>query len=387
MNILIINGPNLNLLGTREPEVYGDETLEQLERLWGRVGARLGIEIETFQSNHEGAIIDAIQNARGSSDAIILNAGAYSHTSYAIQDAITATGIRTVEVHISNIHEREEWRHHSVVSAVADIVIVGRGTRGYTDAIKFLHAQLTAPPTQFRYATHDDGFLDLRVPEGTGPHPVIVLIHGGFWRDIWLRDTIDPMAAGFVEHGYATVNTEYRRGFGSYPASIEDVDSVIDWIHEHADAHDLDAGSIVLVGHSAGGYHALHAAQRRADLAGVVAIAAVTDLEDIVVRYADEPGVEPATHFMGVARQDDPESWSTASLTGSPQVPVHVIHGTHDDVVDVSQARSYAVLSGELCDLTELEGVDHMRVIDPHDVTFATVVGAINQMRPGPGSG
>ncbi len=387
MNFLIINGPNLNLLGQREPALYGHETLEQLERLWKRVGARLGVDIETLQSNHEGMIIDAIQQARGSADALILNAGAYSHTSRAIQDAISATSIRTVEIHISNIHEREEWRRHSVISDVADLVIVGRGSPGYVDAIKYLHAQLTVPPSQFRYAVHGDGFLDLRVPDGDGPHPVVIAIHGGFWRDIWLRDTIDPIAAALVQHGYATVNPEYHRGPGSYHASNEDIDAVIDWIHAHGDEHGLDTDNIVLIGHSAGGYHALNAAHRRNDFAGAVGMAAVTDLEDIVTRYSDLPGVEPATSFVGVPLADDPDTWNAASLSGSPQVPVHLIHGTDDADVDISQARSYASRAGDLCELSELEAVDHFKVIDPRHASFDTLLEAIKGLRRAPGSG
>jgi 3-dehydroquinate dehydratase II len=381
MKILIINGPNLNMLGTREPEVYGTETLGQLERLWKRVGARLDVDIETFQSNHEGAIIDAIQDARGSVDALIINAGAYSHTSYAIHDAIAATGLRTVEVHISNIHEREEWRHHSVISPVAEHVIVGRGSIGYLDAIKFLRAQISSPAEQYEYADHPDGFLDIRLPVGDGPHPVVILVHGGFWRDIWQRDTIDPMAAALVDHGYATVNVEYTRGTGSFPASASDIDAAIDWVQSNAATHDLDPESIVLIGHSAGGYHVLHAAHRRDDFAGSVALAPVTDLRDIVIRYADQPGVEPATNFIGVSEDENPRLWESASLNGAPKVAIRLIHGTDDDVVDIEQARAYKHTLDDSHVVTELEGVGHFEVIDPNSSVFETILEAINQLQ------
>ena len=381
MKFLIINGPNLNLLGTREPEVYGKETLDQLERMWTRVGGRLDVEIETFQSNHEGSIIDAIQGSRDSADALIINAGAYSHTSYAIHDAISATGIHTVEVHISNVHEREEWRHHSVISPVADHVIVGRGSIGYVDAIKFLHAQLSSPAQRFAYGDHPDAFLDLRVPDGDGPHPIVILVHGGFWRDIWQRDTIDPIAVALVDHGYAAANVEYTRGKGSFPASNNDIDAAIDWVRSNAADHGLDPDSLVLVGHSAGGYHVLHAARRRDDFAGSVALAPVTDLRDIVARYTDQPGVDPATNFIGVSQDEDPDLWEAASLNGVPRVSIHVIHGTDDDTVDIAQARSYQRTLDDHHVLTELGGVGHFELIDPNNAVFEPILDAISQLR------
>jgi acetyl esterase/lipase len=214
----------------------------------------------------------------------------------------------------------------------------------------------------------------------------VILIHGGFWRDIWQRDTIDPMAAALSGRGFATVNAEYTRGTGSFPASIHDIDAVVDWVKTHAAGHDLDADAIVLVGHSAGGYHVLHAAHRRSDFAASVAIAPVTDLYDIVTRYADQPGVEPATNFMGVTQDEDPDLWKAASLTGVPLVPVHVIHGTADDIVDVAHARSYGEILDDGHVVVELEGVDHFKVIDPNDPVFETVLAAISQLQRGAGS-
>ncbi len=142
MNILVVNGPNLNLLGTREPTIYGSETLADLEAQWLERGSLLGIEVNSFQSNHEGAIIDAIHAAHETTDGIVLNAGALTHYSLALADALVAVGIPYVEVHISNIYEREEWRHHSVLSEHAEAVIVGHGTAGYLDAISHLNTLL-----------------------------------------------------------------------------------------------------------------------------------------------------------------------------------------------------------------------------------------------------
>lgn len=142
MRILVLNGPNLNLLGSREPEVYGRETLADIEVLVRRRAEELGVEIDFLQSNHEGALIDAI-HAHRDWDAMILNAGGYTHTSIALADAITGTQLLTVEVHLSNLHKREAFRHHSYVAAVSWGQLTGFGWRGYLVALDMLHGHLS----------------------------------------------------------------------------------------------------------------------------------------------------------------------------------------------------------------------------------------------------
>lgn len=130
--ILLINGPNLNLLGTREPQIYGSDTLASIEGRLEKQASDAGHTLECFQSNTEGAIVDRIQQAAKDGVAfIIINAGALTHTSVALQDVLAATAIPFIEVHISNVHAREEFRHHSYLSALAAGVIVGVGTLGY----------------------------------------------------------------------------------------------------------------------------------------------------------------------------------------------------------------------------------------------------------------
>lgn len=136
-HVLIINGPNLNLLGSREPEIYGSTTLSELDDLCAGWGDDLGLTVTTFQSNHEGAIIDRIQ-AAADSDGIVINAGALTHYSYAIYDALVAVGIPTVEVHISDIHNREEWRSNSVIQPACLLQISGEGLDGYRRALAVL---------------------------------------------------------------------------------------------------------------------------------------------------------------------------------------------------------------------------------------------------------
>jgi len=131
-----MNGPNLNLLGTREPDKYGTVTLEEIENDLRTLADELGVEVECFQSNHEGALIDRIQEARGNTDALILNAGALTHTSIGLRDAIAGTEIKTIEVHISNIYQREDFRHTSYIAPVAVGQISGLGAQVYTLALR-----------------------------------------------------------------------------------------------------------------------------------------------------------------------------------------------------------------------------------------------------------
>ena len=136
--LLVLNGPNLNLLGTREPEVYGTATLADVEKLAAEAAAAHGWSAECVQSNHEGALIDAVHAARDTADAIIINPGGYSHTSVALRDALSGVALPVVEVHITNIHKREQFRHHSYISGVADAVIAGAGIAGDRLAVEYL---------------------------------------------------------------------------------------------------------------------------------------------------------------------------------------------------------------------------------------------------------
>ena len=138
MKILVINGPNLNMLGIREPEMYGRETYGDLLEKIRRHAEKTGTEVSFFQSNHEGDLVDAIQAAYGVQDGIILNPGAYTHTSVALLDALKAVGIRTVEVHITDVDEREPFRKISYVRAACEKVIIGHGTDGYLEAMDAL---------------------------------------------------------------------------------------------------------------------------------------------------------------------------------------------------------------------------------------------------------
>lgn len=143
-HILILNGPNLNLLGTRQPEIYGHETLDDVMGRCDRLAAELGVSLRCVQSNHEGALIDLIHEARGTAAGIIINPAAYSHTSIAILDALNTFDGAVIEVHISNVYRRESFRHHSYVSQRADGVIAGLGVEGYLLALNHMAGMLAA---------------------------------------------------------------------------------------------------------------------------------------------------------------------------------------------------------------------------------------------------
>lgn len=143
--VLVLNGPNLNLLGGREPGIYGSSTLADIEQATERVAQEIGFATTWQQSNHEGDLVDFIHTARGEYAGIVINAGAYTHTSIAIRDALKAVAIPFIEVHLSNVHAREEFRHHSFLSDIAAGVIIGCGPIGYELALRALAPRLTQP--------------------------------------------------------------------------------------------------------------------------------------------------------------------------------------------------------------------------------------------------
>jgi len=144
MKVLVINGPNLNLLGVREPGLYGHTTLTEIEARVKALGMDLGLEVEFVQSNSEGTLVDAVQSAAGSAAAIVINPAAYTHTSIALADAIRAVGVPAIEVHLSNIHAREEIRHTSLTAPACRGVIAGFGAEGYLLALRAVAALLAS---------------------------------------------------------------------------------------------------------------------------------------------------------------------------------------------------------------------------------------------------
>ena len=386
MHVLVINGPNLNLLGTREPDIYGSTTLSELEALVAGWGKERDMEVSCYQSNHEGALIDRLHGARGVHDALVINAGALTHYSYALHDAIIATELPAVEVHISNVRHRESWRRTSVIEPVCVYSIFGRGIDGYRYALDYLANRAAMPFQTYSYGPAEEQIADLRLPDRPGPHPVAVVIHGGFWRDHWLRDATDAIAIDLARRGWASWNLEYHRvgSGGGWPATLEDVATGIDYLAAATADHPLDLERVIAVGHSAGGHLALWSAVRphlsdgipdpstQVGVAGVVALAAVSDLQ---AGYSDGIGNNAVEDFLRRSPAEGSERYAAADPArllplGTPQL---VIHGVRDEAVPVQMSRDYvaaATAAGDPVTYEELPDAGHMELIDPTNAAW-----------------
>lgn len=358
MRVLILNGPNLNLLGGREPEIYGSETLADLERSISGWGTALGIVTETLQSNHEGALIDAIQQSE--CDGIVINPGALTHTSRALADALRWVAAPVVEVHISNIKDREAWRAESVISDVSVTTIYGRGINGYRDALRHLANRAAGPFETVRYGPHADNVGDLR----SGKRGLVVLIHGGFWRQEWLRDTTESLAVDLTRRGFATWNIEYRRigSGGGWPGSAHDVLMALDFTPQLG----LGFEKFAVIGHSAGGHLTLWSARRsRTEISQVVAMAPITDLE----RHAQSGmyGAAEARYLLesGAPAVSDPGDIATI-----------LVHGEDDHHVPLQHSSELAIQAG--LDLITTPG-GHFDLLDPKRDPWPRVVEAIDR--------
>lgn len=344
MRVLVLQGPNLNRLGTREPEVYGSTTLGELEDSIDSWADRLGIEVSHFQSNHEGALIEALHNS--DHDGIVFNPGGLTHTSRAIADAVASLDQPVVEVHISNIADREPWRAHSVLDGIAARSIYGRGLTGYRDALRHLVNRSRVDFETIPYGPHDQQVGDLR----RGRSDLVVLIHGGFWRGEWARDTMESLAIDLADRGVSTWNIEYRRfgAGGGWPGSGHDVKMAIETVPQLDSSSSTDR--VTLIGHSAGGYLALWAAGKT-DVDAVVTLAPVTNLSKHAMR---------GSHGSAEARRLIDAGAPTIADPGD--TPVKTVHGQGDDQVAIEQSEELAARLG--IDVTRVES-GHFQLLDP----------------------
>ncbi len=359
---LVVNGPNLNLLGKRDPDIYGNTTHQELEDACHRYGAELDAGVEVIQTNHEGTIIDLLHSAEV--DGIVLNAGAYTHTSYALRDAIDAIEIPVIEVHISNILEREPWRAVSLIRSVCAYSIYGRGIEGYRWAMRRLVAS-EHPPIRLSYGDSEDQYADLRTPPTGQGKGMAVLVHGGFWRHLWTADTTELVALDLVGRGVTVLNVEYRRigAGGDAHNMIEDVAGAVAAGIEHTG---LD--QVVLIGHSAGAQLALMAARKLA-VSLVVAMGGVLDLERAL---SDDLGRGAVSDYVGSNQVDG------LSPTARPnEVPTFLVHGADDTSVPPSQAESYidaaAAAGSANSQLAILPDCGHFEFLEPQHPAWKTV--------------
>ena len=357
MRVLVVNGPNLNLLGTREPDVYGSDTLADLDGTVAEWGVSMGVDVETVQSNHEGEIIDILHGWHG--DGIIINPGALAHTSRALADAIRSVPIPVVEVHISNIREREPWREESVTAEACVRSVYGRGVVGYRDAIRHLVNRAAVPFETVRYGPHDENVGDLRL----GDHRLVVLVHGGFWRHEWERDTTESIAVDLTQRGFTTWNIEYRRlGLdGGWPGSAHDVLMALDFVPQLP----LQVEGLSVVGHSAGAHLAIWAAPRsHTQVNRMVAMAPITAL----AMHADSgmygAGEARALLDAGAPMDVDPGD-----------VPTLLVHGTHDQHVPIAHSTVLAERNG--LEVLTTDG-GHFELLDPGSPHWDAVIKALD---------
>lgn len=344
MRILVVNGPNLDRLGTREIGVYGTRTLTELDHDLAQFGERLGLVVESFQSNHEGELIERIHDV--DTDGVVLNAGAFSHTSLALADAIRSVEAPVVEVHISNIKEREPWRAVSVVSDACVATVYGRGPGGYRDAIRHLVNRAALPFETIRYGPHGENLGDLR----RGNTGLVLLVHGGVWRHQYRRDTIESLAVDLTRRGFHTFNIGYRTlgTGGGWPGSAHDVLAALDFTPQLG----LDNGPLIVVGHSAGGYLGMWAAARaRHGVTVGIGLAPVVDLDAAVSADGE------LSHEAGLLLQA-----GAPSPLDPGAVPTALVHGKADDIVPISHSRGLA--GRRQLELLEVDG-GHFELLDP----------------------
>lgn len=342
MRVLVANGPNLDRLGIREPEIYGSTTLGELEAKAMRWAEQLGIEVVAFQTNSEGALIDRLTGEDW--DGIVLNPGALTHTSRALGDAVASIDAPVVEVHISNVRAREDWRRVSFVAPVAAGRIFGRDLAGYRDALRHLANRAAMDFDTVSYGPHPDQVADVR---GAGPRAF--LLHGGVWLPQFERDLMDSLAVELARSGMTSWNVEYRKlgDGGGWPGSAHDVLMALD----HISVHGL-AQAVTLITHSAGSYLAAWAAQRtRLEVSRHIALAPLLDLSASVL--AGDPCAPQSQTMLEMGAPE---------VMGTGEIRTSIVHGEDDELVPIEHTRSLTL--SENVDIHEVDG-GHMNLLDP----------------------
>lgn len=356
MHLLVINGPNLNLLGTREPEIYGSVTLEDLEERITNWATGIGITAETMQTADEEQIIGAIHGFEG--DGMVINPGAFTHTSHAIADAVRGVETPAVEVHISNIRRREPWRAVSVIADACVQTIYGRGIGGYRDSMRHLVNRAAQTFETIGYGPDEENVGDLR----RGDDHLVVLAHGGLWKEEFERDLMESLAVDLTNRGHSTWNLEYRRvGVGGgWPASGHDVLTALDFIPRLG----LDPERVTVVGHSVGAQLLMWAAPRsRTTIGSHVALGPLFDLAK-----ADEQDGVGAAECRAMIDHGAP---GTVEPRG---VSTAIVHGDQDQIVPVDRSIEFASKHGLEHHRTDC---DHFSLLDPAEPEWSWVLDRI----------
>jgi 3-dehydroquinate dehydratase-2 len=358
--ILVINGPNLDHLGRRQPEIYGSTTARQLIDDLTKFARSLGAEVEFFQASDEGNLVERIGSIGPEITGVVINPGAFTHYSWALGDAIAMLSQPVVEVHISNILEREPFRRRTAMPA--SYRIYGRGLEGYFWAIRYILNLDAWPVETFSYGRFRDQFGELRRPRTESGH-LGVLIHGGLWYHQWTLDTTAEVAIDLAKRGSASVNLEYRRpGLGGgWPETFDDVVAALETL---PDITGVAAADIALIGHSAGATMALWAAAFHPG--PVVALAPYPDLGAPPSHrlWAD------AVHRLLGSDQPTPAEISPLHRP-APQGDVLVVAAREDSVSPLPVISEYVERFPGV-DFKTCEG-DHMVFLEPSSSAWGSV--------------
>jgi 3-dehydroquinate dehydratase-2 len=374
--VLILNGPNLDLLGVREPEIYGRTSLAALvDTVWAW-GRELGFDVEHFQSNHEGELVERVHDAARRFDGIVVNAGALTHYSFSLHDALAAVEVPAVEVHISNIRAREPWRRRSVISSACVASIYGRGIPGYRWALLHLRNRDAATVETLRYGENPDQKMDVRRPATPGSTaPLAVIVHGGLWLREWASDTTETWAVELTRRGWITANVEYRRlgTGGGWPESFTDVAAAF---KAAASLPGVDLAQLHAIGHSAGATMALWSAGQATSLRPTM-VTSVAGITDLVRARTEGLGDHSIARIEG-RRHPRPEESSPRHRLPTG-VEVTLVSCLEDSLVDPSYATDYAAAArqaGDQVKLIELE-TTHSAVLDPLEPGLEAVIAGL----------
>jgi acetyl esterase/lipase len=357
-------------------------------------GAELGVAVELLCVDTADAVAAALTDTARAGPGIVLQAGDAAGS----PGLAEAVGEAEAPVAWADLETAERPPRVRAPDGVIGVVR-GRGVNTYRWSLRLLAQRLAWPWLRARYGPGEEHVGELRLPAaGSGPHPVAVLLHGGFWRERWLRDTIEPLAIDLARRGYATWNLEYRRvgpSGGGWPATAHDVAAGIDHLETLAGEHPLDMERVLLVGHSAGGQLALWATHRRGiDGSGaavrprlVVSLAGVLNLIACARRGVGDTA-NGVAGFLGCWPEERPDVYAAASPAAALPLGVHqlVAHGWRDpltDLIDVGRGYAQAAAAGgDPVELVELEGDDHFSIIEPASAGWRQLATRIEALVP-----